>query len=84
MVEDTEENNNLIETKKEFNWTDLPVIGMVLLNAEKDSYGESIKPYSYYEVGKHKKNGMLAIIPTGRDMKGDFVNDIMKANGKFN
>lgn len=48
--------------EKEFNWTDVPVTGLVLMNAEKDSLGDPIEPHAFYFVGKHKETGKLAII----------------------
>lgn len=70
--------------KLEFKWTDEPVIGLCLLNAERDSFGELIVPYVFYEVGKHKLTGKLAILPTEKNMKTQFENAILKRQGKFN
>ena len=39
--------------KEELNWTEEPIIGLVLVNAEKDSEGKVIDPMKYYKVGKH-------------------------------
>jgi hypothetical protein len=66
-----------------FNWTDDPVTGMILTQAEKDSYGNKIDPMVYYYVGKHKVTGMLAIVPTQRRMNVEFANDILKRQNRF-
>jgi hypothetical protein len=48
--------------EKQFNWTDEPVTGIILMNAERDSVGDKIDPNAFYFVGKHKETGQLAII----------------------
>ncbi len=76
-----------MEIKKEqYNWTENAVIGLALLikGGSIDSFGDQIQGDIFYEVGKHKENGMVAIIPTGRNQKHEFVNKIMKKNSKFN
>lgn len=70
--------------KEELIWTEKPVIGLVLVNAEKDSDGNVIDPMKYYKVGKHLPSGMLILIPTERNMKNEFCNDILKRTGKLN
>lgn len=68
----------------EFNWTNEPVIGLVLMNAERDSNGIPIDPNTYYKVGKHKQSDMLIIEATNRNMKNEFINNIWKRKGKMN
>ena len=68
----------------EFNWTDEPVIGLCLMDAEKDSNGIPINPDVFYRVGKHKVSGMLAIIATEKNSRHEFVNDVLKTQNKFN
>jgi hypothetical protein len=48
---------------EDFNWTDKPIIGAALLimEGEIDSNNQSIKPMSYYKVGKHKRTGKVII-----------------------
>ncbi|MBK7362845.1 MAG: hypothetical protein IPJ01_11155 [Micavibrio sp.] len=72
--------------KEEYNWTEKAVVGMALLiqGGSVDSFGEQIKSDIFYEVGKHKDNGMVAILPTDRNQKHEFINDIMKRTNKFN
>ncbi len=73
--------------KEDFNWTGHPVVGiaLILTNHEAiDSFGDPIKGDIFYEVGKHKESGKVAIIPTNRNQKHEFINDIMKRNNKFN
>lgn len=72
--------------KEEFNWTDKSVIGMALIiqGGSIDSFGNQIKSDIYYEVGKHKESGMVAILPTDRNQKHEFINEVMKSQNKFN
>jgi len=70
--------------KEELSWTDEPVIGLVLINAERDSNGTLIDPMKYYMVAKHKPSGMIIIVSTERNMKNEFVNDILREQNKFN
>lgn len=72
--------------KEDFNWTKKAVVGMALLiqGGSVDSFGEQIKGDIYYEVGKRKTDGMVAILPTERNQKHEFANDIMKRKNKFN
>lgn len=71
---------------EDFNWTPEPVIGSALLIAggETDSFTNKIDPYIYYEVGKHKISGMVAILPTKRNFRNEFAGDIMKKTGQAN
>ncbi len=64
--------------REEYNWIKKPVIGLALLlyGGSIDSFGNSIKGDIYYEVGKHKVDGMTAILPTNRNQKTEFKNDI--------
>ena len=66
-----------------FNWTNDPVIGLVLMSAEHDSFGNPINPDIFYITGKHKVSGMLALFPTERNAKHEFANDILKKQNKF-
>ena len=72
--------------KEEFNWTETAVVGMALLiqGGSVDSFGNQIKADVFYQVGKHKENGMVALLPTERNQKHEFINDIMKRKNKFN
>ena len=72
--------------REDYNWTDNAVVGMALKlkGGSIDSNGQAIDPCVFYEVGKHKENGKVCIIPTDRNMKHDFANDMMKRNNKFN
>lgn len=70
--------------ESELRWTQKPIIGMLLTNAEKDSDGNPINPMLFYKVAKHLPSGMLIIIATKQNMKEDFVNDIFKKTGKLN
>ncbi|MBN4061700.1 hypothetical protein JYU20_00700 [Bacteroidales bacterium AH-315-I05] len=56
---------------KEFNWIDEEVVGMalLLLGESIDSLGNEINGSLFYEVGKHKKTGQVAILPTHRSQK---------------
>lgn len=67
-------------TFKEFNWTDEPISGMLLIFAEHDSNGSDIKTQQYYFVGKHKITGMIAIVPS----LPDFFNDFLKNKHRLN
>lgn len=71
---------------EDYNWTDEPVVGMALIihGGSIDSFGDQIKADTYYKVGKLKTTGQVAIIPTERNQKHDFVNSILKRTGKFN
>ena len=71
---------------EEYNWTDKPVVGMALLitGGSIDSFGHKIKADVYYEVGKHKETGKVALLPTERNQKHEFVNDVLKRSNKFN
>jgi len=72
--------------KEEYNWTEEAVVGTALLlqGGGIDSFGEQIKGDIFYEVGKHKESGMVAILPINRNQKHEFINDIMKRQNKFN
>lgn len=72
--------------REEFNWTEQEVIGMALLiqGGSIDSFGNRINGDVFYEVGKHKSSGMVAIIPTQRNQKHEFMNDVLKRENKFN
>ena len=72
--------------KEEYNWTDSAVVGMALLiqGGSVDSFGNQIDGNVFYEVGKHKETGMVAILPTERNQKHEFANNIMKRKNKFN
>ena len=72
--------------REEYNWTEQAVVGLALLiqGGSIDSFGEQIKGDIYYEVGKRKTDGMVAILPTERNQKHEFANDIMKRINKFN
>lgn len=67
----------------ELSWTQKPIIGLVLLNAEKDSDGNPINPNLFYKVAKHKPSGMLIIVATKQNIE-DFMNRILKNQNKFN
>ncbi len=68
----------------ELSWTEEPVIGLALVNAEKDSNGETIDPHKYYNVAKHLPSGKIIIIATDKNMKHDFVNNVLNRQGRFN
>lgn len=72
--------------KEDFNWTEKAVVGMALLmiGGTTDSFGDKIMSNIYYEVGKHKTTGETAILPTKKNQKEDFVNNILKKQNKFN
>lgn len=70
--------------QEELEWTQEPVIGIVLMGAERDSNGDAINSMLYYKVAKHTKTGMLVILPTQRNMKHEFVNEALHKQGKFN
>lgn len=70
--------------KQELSWTEEPVIGLVLLNAHRDSNGSPIEPYVYYDVAKHIPTGKVIIFPTERNMKHEFINNYWNKTGKFN
>lgn len=70
--------------EEELSWTDEPIIGLVLMNAEKDSDGKPIDPNVYYKVAKHIPTEMLIIVATERNMMHEFANEILKKRGKFN
>ncbi len=69
---------------EEFSWTEKPVIGLCLMNAQKDSHGNPIDGMKFYEVGKHIHSGMIVIKATDRNMKHEYINDTYKKNGRFN
>ncbi len=71
---------------QEYNWTEKQVLGMALLlyGGVTDSYGEKIDANVFYEVGKHKENGKVAIIPTDRNQKHEFANEFLKRSNRFN
>ena len=68
----------------ELNWTDKLVIGMVLMGAERDSFGGNINPMQFYKVGKHKISGKLAIVPTDKNMRRDFINESLGVKENLN
>lgn len=70
--------------ENELKWTPEPVIGIVLMGAEKDSDGNPINPNLYYKVAKHIPTEMLIIVATERNMMHEFANEILKKKGKFN
>lgn len=72
--------------KEDYNWTSEPVIGMSLLmiGGEIDSFGDKIQGVLFYNVGKHKTSGKVAIIPTKRNLKHEFTNEVMKKRNLFN
>lgn len=72
------------EARKGLSFTDEPVIGIVLMNAERDSCGNPLDPNVFYWVGKDPKSGMLGIFPSGRNQKDEFIDEQMKQNGKRN
>jgi hypothetical protein len=83
--------NQMEMNKEEYNWTDEPVVGMALLitGGSIDSFGEQIEGNVYYEVGKHKTDGMVVIVPTDRNQKHGFAkekvyNHLMKRANRFN
>lgn len=47
--------------EKDLTWTEKPVIGLLLMNAEFDSNANPIDPEKYYYVAKHKPTGQIAI-----------------------
>jgi hypothetical protein len=72
--------------REEYSWTEKPVVGssIMLMGGSVDSYGEAIDFNIYYEVGKHKESGKVAILPTAKNQRHDFINDLMKKSGKLN
>jgi len=72
--------------KEDFNWTDESVVGMALIiqGGQIDSNGDILNSNVYYEVGKHKETGQVAIIPTDKNQKHDFINNQMKKTNQFN
>ncbi len=72
--------------KEEYNWTKKNVVGgsLLLMGGSIDSFGDQINGDIYYEVGKHKESGKVAILPTERNQKHEFTNDVMKHHNKFN
>ncbi len=74
--------------KEEFNWTEQAVVGMALLmqGGSIDSFGNQISCNVYYEVGKHKEDGKVAILPTERktETRNEFINSMMKRRNMFN
>lgn len=65
-------------------FTDEPVIGIVLMNAERDSFGNPLNPDKFYWTGKHPKTGQIAIFPSQRNQREDFMNDNLKRKGQLN
>lgn len=78
--------NNMELNRDEYNWINQSVIGRALLikGGSIDSFGNQIKGDIYYEIGKRKSDGMVAILPTEKNQKHDFINSVMKRNNKFN
>jgi len=72
--------------REEYNWTEKAVVGLALrmIGGTIDSFGNQIKGDVFYEVGKHKVSGVVALLPTEKNQKHEFVNDVMKRTGKFN
>ena len=66
--------------RQDFNWTEENVLGLAILikGGSIDSFGEKIDGNIFYAIGKHKKTGQVAIFPTGRNQKHEFMNDVMK------
>lgn len=79
-------NHTMEFNRDEFNWTEEAVVGLslLLIGGEIDSFGDKINGNIFYEVGKHKITGKTVIMPTNRNQKHEFVNDIMKRKNKFN
>ncbi len=72
--------------REQFNWTQQDVIGAALLieGGSIDSFNNPIDGNVFYQVGKHKVTGKVVILPTGRNMAHEFVNDVLKSRGEFN
>ena len=72
----------------EFVWGEKEVIGISLITVGyhgiTDSDGNPISKTKFYKVGRHLLSNMLAIIPTTKDLKHDFINDLLKKQGRFN
>jgi hypothetical protein len=64
------------------------MIGIVLMNIERDSDGNAIRAHDYYRVEKHTPSGMLIIFNTGSNFHKEFVdnigNKLLKKSGKLN
>lgn len=76
--------------KDDYNWTE-PIIGLSLTmfrGAVIDSYGNKIDDDVFYVVGKAKDGGKTIIMPTDRNQKQEFKNDVMnnalKDKGQLN
>jgi hypothetical protein len=65
-------------------FTDVPVIGLVLMNARWDSNGQPLNPNQFYWTGKHPTTGQIAIFPSKRNQEEDFMNDELKRKGQLN
>ncbi len=72
--------------REEFNWTEEPVIGLSLLimGGSIDSCGNPIKGDIYYTVGKHKINGKVVILPSGKNIKDQYLDQLMKSQNRYN
>ena len=72
--------------REEYNWTNQAVVGMSLLiiGGSIDSFGDKINGDLFYEVGKHKESGKVAILPTKKNQRHEFINDQLKRTNKLN
>lgn len=74
--------------EEEFKWAEHPVIGMSLVMCGyfgiTDSDGNPISKTRFYRVGRHVASNKIAIIPTEKDLKEDFLNDLLQKQGRFN
>lgn len=70
---------------KDIEWTQEPIIGLVLVTAQVDSHMNPIDVNYYYKVGKHLPTGLLIIIPADRmDSVSEFWNGQLKNNNRLN
>lgn len=72
--------------RTDLNWSKEPVIGSALLlkGATIDSLGDPIKATVLYDVGQHKKNGMVAILARGKEARLKQFNMLLAAENRLN
>ena len=71
--------------REEFTWTpELIGTALIIKGGTMDSFGNPVKPELFYEVGRHKVTQQCCIVPTGRNQKEDFTNEILNKQNRFN
>ena len=60
------------------------IIGLVLTNAEKDSFGNKIEPFAWYRLSRHIETNMFIIEPLDINSKTEFIDDQLRKTDQLN